>query len=173
MRSPALGVSKGFQVRRNKRIESAMTDKELRKLKRIELLELLVKQAEETEQLREQLRQAEDALRDRTLMVQKAGTLAEAAFHLNGVFTAADQAAKDYLDNLRALQERQEAQCAAIEADARQKADQLLAETREKCRQMEQETLQRCRDLVEQIRRQVDRPAPSGGDEPVPEEAAP
>lgn len=37
---------------------------------------------------------------------------------------------------------------------------------REKCRQMEQETLQRCRDLVEQIRRQVDRPAPSGGDEP-------
>ena len=62
MRSPALGVSKGFQVRRNKRIESAMTDKELRKLKRIELLELLVEQAEETEQLREQLRQAEDAL---------------------------------------------------------------------------------------------------------------
>ena len=60
-----------------------------------------------------------------------------------------------------------------LKAHTRQKADQLLAETREKCRQMEQETLQRCRDLVEQIRRQVDRPAPSGGDEPVPEEAAP
>ena len=70
-----------------------MTDKELRKLRRIELLELLVEQGEEMERLRGQLQKAQEALQERTIVIQKAGSLAEAALRLNGVFTAADQAA--------------------------------------------------------------------------------
>ena len=72
-----------------------MTDKELRKLRRIELLELLVEQGEEMERLRGQLQKAQEALQERTIVIQKAGSLAEAALRLNGVFTAADQAARD------------------------------------------------------------------------------
>ena len=41
-----------------------MTDKELRKLRRVELLELLVDQAAEMEELRRQLDQANEALAD-------------------------------------------------------------------------------------------------------------
>ena len=98
-----------------------MTDKELRKLKRIELLELLVEQAEEMEKLREQLREAQEALEVRTLEVREAGTLSEAVLRLSGVFTAADRAAKDYVDSLRAMHEHRDAKL----AEAREEAERL------------------------------------------------
>ena len=78
-----------------------MTDIQLKKLKRVELLELLVEQGEELEQTRERLRKAEEAL------MQNAGTMAEAALTLNNVFAAADQAAKDYLAAVQSMKEEQ------------------------------------------------------------------
>ena len=85
-----------------------MTDAQLKKLKRVELLELLVEQGEELEQTRERLRKAEEALASRELRMQSAGTMAEAALKLNDVFAAADQAAKDYLAAVRNMKEEQE-----------------------------------------------------------------
>lgn len=80
-----------------------MTDRELRKLSRAELLELLIAQTEENERLTQQLAAAEEALADRRLAIEQAGTLAEAALRLNGVFEAADQAAQQYLENVRRM----------------------------------------------------------------------
>lgn len=37
--------------------------------------------------------------------VKRVGTLAEAAMEINGVFEAADKAAKEYLENVRRLAE--------------------------------------------------------------------
>ena len=84
-----------------------MTDIQLKKLKRVELLELLVEQGEELEQTRERLRKAEEALASRQLRMQNAGTMAEAALTLNDVFAAADQAAKDYLAAVQSMKEEQ------------------------------------------------------------------
>lgn len=84
-----------------------MTDKELRKLKRVELLELLVEQAAEIETLRRELEEARQALKNREILLNESGTLAEAALRINEVFAAADRAAQDYLDNVRAMAQRQ------------------------------------------------------------------
>lgn len=78
-----------------------MTDKELRRLSRSELLELLIAQMEETERLRQSLEEAEAALANRRIIVAQAGTLAEAALQMNGVFEAADRAARQYLENIQ------------------------------------------------------------------------
>lgn len=78
-----------------------MTDRELRSLSRRELLELLLAQAKENRRLKKRLQDAEEALYDRKITVARAGSLAEAALKLNGVFEAADQAAKQYLENIR------------------------------------------------------------------------
>lgn len=86
-----------------------MTDKELRKLKRVELLELLIEQATEIEELRRELEEARQALKNRQVYLQEAGTLAEAALRINEVFAAADRAAQDYLENVRALAAREQA----------------------------------------------------------------
>ncbi len=84
-----------------------MTDRELRRLSRGELLEMLIEQTEENRQLKIRLEQAEAQLRDRRIEIQKAGTLAEAALRLNRVFEDADKAAQQYLENLRLMTEKE------------------------------------------------------------------
>lgn len=54
--------------------------------------------------------------------------MAEAALKLNGVFEAAQEAANQYLENLRRLSREQESVQAEIEAEARKKADAMLSE---------------------------------------------
>lgn len=63
-----------------------MTDKELKRLSRAELLELLLTQMEENEKLRKQLRKAQAALRDRRIEIENAGSMAEAALRLTCIF---------------------------------------------------------------------------------------
>ena len=53
-----------------------MTDKELRRLSRGELLEMLIAQAAENDQLKNRLEQAEAQLRDRKIAINNAGSLA-------------------------------------------------------------------------------------------------
>ena len=78
-----------------------MTDKELKRLSRAELLEMLLAQTEENERLRQKLKKTQDALADRRINIDESGTMAEAALKLNKVFEAADQAARQYLENIR------------------------------------------------------------------------
>lgn len=80
-----------------------MTDKELKRLSRSELLEMLIAQMEENEMLRQNLEEAEAALADRKIIIDQAGTLAEAALQLNGIFEAADRAARQYLENIQRM----------------------------------------------------------------------
>lgn len=80
-----------------------MTDKELRRLSRAELLEMLLAQVEENERLKARLEEAERALEDRRLAVSRAGSLAEASLQLNDVFAAADRAARQYVENVQRL----------------------------------------------------------------------
>lgn len=82
-----------------------MTEKELRRLSRRELLEMLITRTIENERLTEELQQARKELSDRELIQDRAGSMAEAALQLNGVFEAADRAARQYLENIRRMAE--------------------------------------------------------------------
>lgn len=82
-----------------------MTDKELQKLSRIDLLELLLEKSKENEKLQEELEQVKAQLAERKINIEKAGSIAEAALALNGVFEAAQAAADQYLENLRRISE--------------------------------------------------------------------
>ena len=104
-----------------------MTDAELKKLNRTQLLEQLVAQGREIERLRGKLQVADEKLRDRQLEIDMAGSIAEAAMSINGVFEAAEKAAEQYLENIRALSERQESICESLEEDARKKAADIIA----------------------------------------------
>ena len=82
-----------------------MTEKELRRLSRRELLEMLITRTMENERLTEELQQARKELSDREFIQDRAGSMAEAALQLNGVFEAADRAAREYLENIRRMAE--------------------------------------------------------------------
>lgn len=78
-----------------------MAEKELQHLSRKTLLEMLLQEREGNVHLKQGLAEAQAALADRQIKIQKAGTMAEAALSLNGVFEATDRAVKQYLENLR------------------------------------------------------------------------
>lgn len=131
-----------------------MTDRELRKLSRAELLGLLLEESRENERLREQLNQANQALIGKNIALTKAGSIAEAALALNGVFDAAEQAAQQYLDNIQRLSGEQQTLCQRMEDEARQKAEETLTETRRRCSQMEAEAQAKCEEMTASAQQQ-------------------
>ncbi|MGN0772622.1 MAG: hypothetical protein ACI4MP_02380 [Candidatus Ventricola sp.] len=124
-----------------------MKDKDLKRMSRAELLELLIDKTRENETLHAQLDEALAQLDDRMLRVEKAGTMAEAALLVNGVLDAAQRAGQQYMENMRERWRQQEENCTKLEEESRAQADQLLVETRQRCRKMEQDTQQRCAEL--------------------------
>lgn len=84
-----------------------MTDNDLKKLSRAELLQLLLDAAKENDRLREEIESLKSQLDNRRIAIEESGTLAEAALKLSGIFAAADEAAKLYLDALAAVAEEE------------------------------------------------------------------
>lgn len=86
-----------------------MTDKELQKLSRTELLELMIAQSKQIIRLKKQLEQAELKLKEREILLEETGNIAEAALRLNHIFEDAQRAADDYLASIRKVHEKDEA----------------------------------------------------------------
>ena len=63
-----------------------MTDKELQKLKRAELLEIMLNLQSENDRLKSENEKLKLAVNERSITLQDAGNIAEAALQLNGVF---------------------------------------------------------------------------------------
>ena len=84
--------------------------KDLRKLRRSELLELLVVQSEEIDRLRMELAKAQEQLHSRAVAVRESGSLADAAVKLSGVMQAAEEAAQIYLDNIKRMEAEKRAE---------------------------------------------------------------
>lgn len=74
----------------------------LRKLSKLELLELLARQERELRQLREEVARKDAELEQRRILLERSGSIAEAAMQLNGVFEAAQRAADQYLESVKA-----------------------------------------------------------------------
>lgn len=128
-----------------------MTNEELKKLSRKDLLELLVAQGREQEKLQAELEQAKKDLREQELHIEQAGSIAEAALQVNGVFEAAQAAAQQYLYNIKQRTAQTEEDCALREEESRRKAeeaqraiDQRLEEARQKADTMEAEASEKC-----------------------------
>ncbi|WP_426807356.1 DNA repair protein [Streptococcus anginosus] len=82
-----------------------MEQKELRKLRRVDLLELLVTQAKENEQLRQQVQKLQAELDSRKILVEKAGSIADASIALNKLFETAQATADQYLENIKRMEQ--------------------------------------------------------------------
>lgn len=65
---------------------------------------MLVEQSKEVERLKVELESTRAQLEERRILIEKAGSIAEAALQLNGVFAAAQAAADQYLSNIQQLQ---------------------------------------------------------------------
>lgn len=126
-------------------------EKSYKRLSRSELLELLIEESEKNESLQQQLKEAQEKLVDRELKQNNAGSIAEAALSLNGVFTAAEAACAQYIENIERLSVEQERMCARREAESRKKATQIIAEATERAEKIEAATKKRYELIVDLI----------------------
>lgn len=125
-----------------------MTEKELRKMNRMELLSLLLDSYREVELLQSRIGQLEETLRDRELMIQNVGNIADASLQLNQVFTVAQAAADQFLENVRL-------KCARTEAETEAKARQILAQAEMNSVHMEEEAKRRSENYWKQVEAKI------------------
>lgn len=93
-----------------------MTAKELKRLRRSDLLEMLLELSKENQMLRAQLAEAEKKLEDRMILIERSGSLAEAALRLNRIFEDAQAACEQYEQNVRQ-------RCAQMEEETRRRCE--------------------------------------------------
>lgn len=79
-----------------------MDDKEFRKLRREDLIEIIYQYQRRDQKLTQENEMLRRQLEDRTIRLQKTGSIAEAAMALSGVFEAAQKAADLYLQSVQA-----------------------------------------------------------------------
>lgn len=150
-----------------------MADRELRRMRRTELVEIIYALKQSEDQLKEQNAALTAQLQDRQLRVSKAGSIAQAAMELNKVFEAAQAAADDYLNSVQVTREDAEVAAANTLAQARSEAqrileqarteaDQLKAQARQECETMEAEAEKKraqtevdCKAMVEKAEQEV------------------
>ena len=78
-----------------------MTEKELLKLKRSEMLEIMLAQSREIDRLREELEETRAKLEDKEIRIEKAGSIAEASLRLTSIFEEAQKAVELYVENMK------------------------------------------------------------------------
>lgn len=110
-----------------------MTERDLKKMSREQLLEMLLTQTREVTRLQQELDEAKAELDNRMIRIQEAGSIAEAAMKLSGIFEDAQKAADQYLFNL-------------------QNQEQIVAD---RCRAMEEQSRANCEAMIRQARAEV------------------
>lgn len=107
-----------------------MTEKEMKRLSRADLLELLLVQTRENERLQAELEAAQAQLADRSIRMEEAGNIANAALALNGVMEAAQAAADSYLENIKRMQAETELMYEEAK-ETKRKADLLMRKAKQ------------------------------------------
>lgn len=127
-----------------------MKDSDVKKLKRAELLEMLIEQGEENDRLKMKVAELELRLSERQIKIDNAGSIAEAALSLTNIFAEAQDAAERYLVSVRQQNEELESRiaarvqeteerCAGIERQIRTRCEKLIRDTKAQCEAMKRE----------------------------------
>lgn len=119
-----------------------MTDKELRKLSRMELIQLLLEQTRELERVQQELAETREALNDRQIKIHTAGSIAQASLQINSVMEAAQRAADQYAESVKLEYGER----------ARKQYEQVVA----RLRQMEEDTIAECDAMLQEAGRKAD-----------------
>ena len=134
-----------------------MTETALNRCSRLELLELLYAQSQKMEALQQENEQLRAELEQRRLHIAQAGSIAQAALQLNGVFDSVQEAADQYLENIAALSHHQELVRQELLIKAETQAQELLQETELTCRRRETDAEERIRFYWAQLEENLQR----------------
>ena len=104
-----------------------MTDKKFKRLSRAQLIDIIYQFQLQIDKLTEQNKELERKLADKRLRLRNAGNIADAALEINDCFRSAQNAAEQYLNEIKAVREETEAERQRILAQAQAAAEAIIA----------------------------------------------
>ena len=105
-----------------------MISKELKKLNRRELVDVIYQLKKNEEQMKEQIASLEAELQDRRINLSVAGSIAEAAMEITNVFSTAQSAADLYLREIASMKEETKRECEKMIEEAKENVEAILAD---------------------------------------------
>ena len=103
-----------------------MTDKEFKRLSRSQLIDIIYQLQLHIDELTEQNNSLEKALEDKRIRLNNAGNIAEAALEINDCFRNAQNAAEQYLNEIKAMREETEKECKRVLEAAQAEAAKII-----------------------------------------------
>lgn len=103
-----------------------MISKDIKKLNRRELVDIIYQLKKNEEQMQAKIAELEEALQDKRIKLSVAGSIAEAAMDVTNVFATAQRAADLYLHEISCMKADAERECAKIIEEARKEAELIL-----------------------------------------------
>ena len=107
-----------------------MTDKEFKRLSRAQLIDIIYQLQLQIEKLNEEKQALESQLEDKRIRLSNAGNIAEAALEINNCFRSAQNAAEQYLNEMKAIREETEAERQRILLEAQAEAAAIIADAK-------------------------------------------
>jgi small-conductance mechanosensitive channel len=105
-----------------------MISKELKKLNRRELVDVIYQLKKNEEQMQEQIAALEAELQDRRIHLSVAGSIAEAATDITGIFSVAQSTADLYLREVASMKEDAQKECEKMIEEAKKKVESIMAD---------------------------------------------
>ena len=124
-----------------------MPDRELRHMRRTELVEIILALKQSEDRLRAENAALSAQLQERQIHIENAGSIAQAALELNKVFEAAQAAALPYSFQyfvVLAANKNTDAAASALRAQAEAEAQQILAQAQTEAANLKARTQQQC-----------------------------
>lgn len=126
-----------------------MPDRELRRMRRAELVEIILALKQTEDRLRAENAALSAQLQERQIHIEHAGSIAQAALELNKVFEAAQAAADEYVASVRAANKNTDAAANALWAQAEAEAEQILAQAQTEAANLKARTRKECDEQAE------------------------
>ena len=104
-----------------------MTDKEFKRLSRAQLIEVIYRLQLELDKANEEKQALESELNDKRLRLSNAGNIADAALEINNCFRSAQNAAEQYLNEIKTIREETEAERQRILKEAKAEAGAIIS----------------------------------------------
>ena len=103
-----------------------MTDKEFKRLSRSQLIDIIYQLQIKQKELEDENLQLKEELADRRIRLEKAGNIAEATLAIHDVMQTAQDAAAQYLEEIRLMREETQQKCRAALEKAKREAAAIV-----------------------------------------------
>ena len=107
-----------------------MTDKEFKRLSRSQLIDIIYQLQIKQKELEDENLKLKEELANKRNRMHRAGNIAEASLAIHNVMQAAQDAASQYLEEIRIMRVETEEKCQRLLEKAQKDADDLVAQTK-------------------------------------------